>query len=495
MPISAAVDASAVARVLGVLSTFKDFRAGATVFLPQRIAVIGQGSTAATFSATKRRVYSALEVGQTYGFGSPLHLAALQLMPLNGDGVGSIPVTIYPLDDAGGAVVATGDITPSGMATEPITLYVKVNNMLSLPITITDNMTVAAQCTAITAAINASVDLPIVAVDGVTLVTINAKWKGTGGNDLVIELVESSTPGITYAITQPAGGLTNPSVQTALDQIGNVWETFILNCGDIADATNLDRYKTFGDGRWGALVRKPLLVATGNVNTSVANATAVSDARKTDKVNFQLVAPASNDLPWVVAARQLARIAAVANNNPPHDYGSQEASGLTPGADSSQWDYVMRDAAVKLGSSTIEVRDGVVYIDDVVTFYHPTGDPLPAYRFVVDIVRLQNIIFNIALEFSQTKWDGAPLIPDNQPTVNPDAKRPKDARAAIAAIIDGLGANAIISDPETAKANTQVEIDSVNPKRLNMVIPVQLSGNTNIKSIDLNFGFYFGTAA
>ena len=126
-------------------------------------------------------------------------------------------------------------------------------------------------------------------------------------------------------------------------------------------------------------------------------------------------------------------------------------------------------------------------------FYHPVGEPIPAYRHVVDIVKLQNILFNLDLIFATPEWDGAPLIPDDQPTVNRTAKKPKMARAAVASMLDSLGLNAIISDPETAKANTQAEIDSQNPKRLNLVTTVQLSGNTNIISVDLDFGFFFGT--
>ncbi len=79
MPISSAVDSSAVARVLGIKTAFKDLRGGGILFLPQRVAVVGQGSTASTYSTDKKQVTSALEVAQTYGFGSPLHLAVLQL--------------------------------------------------------------------------------------------------------------------------------------------------------------------------------------------------------------------------------------------------------------------------------------------------------------------------------------------------------------------------------------------------------------------------------
>lgn len=499
MAISSAVDASAVARVVGIKTIFKDLRAGSVLFLPQRIAVVGQGNSAATYDTTKRQVTSATEAAQLYGFGSPIHLATLQLLPINGDGVGTIPVTIYPLEDDASGVASSGDITPSGSATEAAAYRIRINNIDSEEFVISVGDSVADIITAATAAINAVLEMPVIATDATpgssTEVGITSKWEGASANDIFIEIVGPTTAGVSFAITQPSGGLVNPDVDDALNQFGNVWETMVLNCLDVADTTTLDKYSVFGEGRWGALVRRPLVVFTGNTATTVTAATAVSDNRKTDRTNAQLVAPGSNDLPFVVAARQLARIAPVANNNPPQDYGSQDATGLTPGADGDQWTYADRDSAVKKGSSTVEVKDGVVNVSDVVTFYHPSGDPLPRYRHVVDIVKLQNIIFNIDLIFATPEWDGAPLIPDAQPTVNRAAKKPKSAVAAVAALLDSLGLNAIISDPETAKSNTIAAINDQNPKRLDLVTTVQLSGNSNIISIDLNFGFFFGAAS
>ncbi len=496
MPISTAVDLSAVARVVGIKTAFKDLRGGGVLFLPQRVAIVGQGNTAATYDTTKRQVTSALEAAQLYGFGSPIHLAALQLLPINGDGVGTIPVTVYPLDDDGSGVAAAGDITPSGAATGAASFVVKINNIASAQFVVADGDSVATITAAITTAIAAELNLPMTAADGTTVVNLTSKWKGASANDLYIEVEATSedNSGITFAVTQPTGGLVNPDVDDALNQVGDVWETMLLNCMDIADTTTLDKFSTWGEGRWGALTRKPAIVFTGNTATTVTAATAVSDTRKTDRTNSQLVAPGSNDLPLAVAARQLARIVKVAQNNPPRDYGSQDATGLTPGADGDQWTYIDRDAAVKKGSSTIEVKDGVINISDTVTFYHPDGDPIPAYRFVCDIIKLQNIIFNLNLIFATAEWDGAPLIPDIQATINPEAKQPKMAVAEANALIDSLGLNAIISDPETAKESTVAQINEQNPKRLDLSITVQLSGNTNIISVDLNFGFYFGTA-
>jgi phage tail sheath gpL-like len=494
MAISTAVDASAVARVVGIKTEFFNTNVGGVIFLPQRVAVVGQGATASTYPTTKFRATTAAQVGQAVGFGSPLHLAALQLLPANGDGVGSIPVTFYPLVDDSAGVAAAGDITPTGTATKAGTFRVRVSGVRSAQFTVAVGDAPAAVIAKTVSAMSGVLEMPAVAANGTTKVSVTAKWKGASGNDLFIEVIGPSDTGVTFAVTQPNGGAANPDVQPALDNVGNVWETMVLNCLNIGDTDALDAYQTFGDGRWGALVRKPLVVFTGTAAQSPATATALGDSRKTDKVNVQMPNPGSVNLPFVSAAGQLARIVKVANNNPARDYGRQVANYILPGADGLQWTYPQRDEAVKGGCSTVEVRDGEVNISDVVTMYHPTGEEPPAYRFVCDIVKLQNIIFNVDLQFNNAEWDGAPLIPDDQPTVNPEAKKPKNARAVLGALADNLGLNALISDPAYTKANTQSEIDSQNPKRLNTVFPVKLSGNANIHSIDLNFGFYFGTS-
>lgn len=494
MAISTAVDASAVARVVGIKTEFFNTNVGGVIYLPQRIAVVGQGASASVYPLTKFRATTAAQVGQAVGFGSPLHLAALQLLPANGDGVGSIPVTFYPLEDDGAAVAAVGDITPTGTAAKAGTFRVLVSGIASAQFTVAVGDTPAMIISKVLSVVNGVLPMPVIAANGTTKVNLTAKWAGASGNDLVIELQGPTDTGVTFAITQPALGAANPDVQPALDQVGGVWETMVLNCLDLADTTALEAYQTFGDGRWGSLVRKPLVVFTGNPALTPNDATVITDARKTDRVNCALPNPGSVTLPFVSAAGQLARIAKIANNNPARDYGRQIASYILPGADGDQWDFAQRDQAVKGGSSTVEVRDGEVNISDVVTMYHPTGEEPPAYRFVCDIVKLQNIIFNVDLQFNNAEWDGAPLIPDDQPTVNPEAKKPKNVLAVIGALADNMGLNAIISDPAYTKANAQCEIDSANPKRLNTVIPVKLVGNVNIHSIDLNFGFYFGTS-
>jgi phage tail sheath gpL-like len=489
------IDASAVARAVGIDTQFKDFRGGQVLFLPQRIAVFAQGRSSVTYDTTKWQATSASAGGNRFGFGSPIHLILRELLPVNGDGVGTIPVTVYPLEDGYEAVAATGTITPSGSQTKAAEYRVRVSGILSAPFVIDpDEDTVAEICDQIVAAINAIPEMPVIATDNTTSVGLALKWAGPTGNDTVVEIIGDSL-GVTFAIVQPSGGLVNPDITDALAQVGDIWETMVLNALNVADTAILDEYKEFGEGRWGALRHKPCVVFTGNTEAVVATATSVSSARTDDRINGQLVGPGSPNYPFVVAARELARIAKLANDNPPHDYGSQRATGIIPGTDGEQWDYTSRDQAVKAGSSTIKVKDGVINLQDTITFYAPTGEEPPGYRYVVDIVKLQNIIYNVALIFDTPEWDGAPLVPDEQTTVNPAAKKPAMAKAAVAALIDDLAAQAILSDPAAAKAALTAVIDSQNPKRLNITMPVKLSGNANIIDATLVFGFHFAAAA
>jgi phage tail sheath gpL-like len=586
------VDSSAIARVLGISETFKDLRGGNILYLPQRIALIAQGATAATYSTTKFTATSAGQVGAAAGYGSPAHLSMKQLFPVNGDGVGTIPVDVFLLEDHGSGAAAVGDITPSGTQTEAASYRVLVNNILSEAFTVTASMSVSARCKALGDAVEAVLDMPVLvtydygtvtasaltgtgngtitsltapgnAVPGVwtlvvntvvanggvwtltnpngvvvsttvtmtpgaggttvitegglqftltdgstdfglgasfsitvpaTAVNLTSKWKGVSANDLIIE-VSGEDLGTTWTITQPVGGLNNPTVDAALAQFGNVWYTMVLNALNISDTTALNTIQTAGEGRYGTLVHKPFVSFVGITETTVAASTAISSTRRTDRINAQVPSPGSKDLPFVVAARAIARIAKVANNNPPTDYGAQRLTGLTPGADGDQWDYLMRDQAVKLGSSTIEVVDGVVQLSDVVTFYRPTGEEPPAYRFVVDLMKVWNIIFNVNLIFAQQSWVGAPLVPDDQTVTNPNARKPKHAKAAMASLTDALARAAIISDPKTAKASIVAEINESNPKRLDVEETFQISGNTGIIDAQLFWGFFYGTAA
>jgi phage tail sheath gpL-like len=458
-----------------------------------RIAVLAQGATASTFPTDKEQVFDADYVGQKYGTGSPLHLIMRRLKPAEGGGVGNIPITLYPLDDAGTGVAATGDVTPSLGTIVQAAYKVRAGNIDSAPFLVEVGDAVADVVDKMVIACNSVPAFPLIAADGTTKLDLTAKWKGLTGNDIEVEIIGPTGQGADWAFTQPAGGLVNPEVDTALTLVGNVWETIVIN-GLGTDSDALDALAAFGEARWAPLVRKPLVSVFGNTEATVATAYAVTDARKTDRVNVQAVNPGSKDLPFVVATELAVRIANTANGNPARDYCAQALPGLVPGADSVQWDGAKREAAVVAGCSTVEVVDSVVRVSDTVTCYHPTGEAIPKYRYVCDLMKLWQVIYNLGLVFDAPEWAGAPLIPDFQPTANPTAKKPKMAKAAAAKIVDDLALEAILADPDVSKAAIIAAISSTNAKRLDLRVPVFLSGNTNIISTDLLFSFYYGGA-
>lgn len=492
--LSTAIDVSAVASAVGIEGIFVNLRRGAAAILPQQLAVIGQGASASSYSTDKFVATSAPEVGARVGYGSPLHLAARMLFPVNGDGVGSVPVTFFPLEDDGSGVAAAGSVTPSGTATQSGQYRLLVNGIQSDYFVVTPDDDVADIITKMVAAVNSVLSMPVIASDGTTELTLTAKWAGLSGNDIYIEVDGPTDLGVTFAISQASGGLVNPDITPALNQFGSTWYTMVLNCLNAEDTDALDALFTFGETRAQPQVLKRLVAFTGNTIADAATAYAISDDRPTDYVNSYLVAPGSVRLPVQVAARQVARIVRQANNNPASSYQRLEADLIEPGADSQQWGYSTRDLAVKAGCSTVTIEDGVVNLSDIVTFYHPNDEEAVAtsYRNVVTIVKLQQWDYNMALTFNAPAWANAPLVPDFQRVSNRNAKHPSDAVAAACTIIDQLGNEAIIADPDTAKENTAAEIDANNPNRLNLQTTIQVTGNTNIKSVTYYWGFYFG---
>ena len=94
--------------------------------------------------------------------------------------------------------------------------------------------------------------------------------------------------------------------------------------------------------------------------------------------------------------------------------------------------------------------------------------------------------------FEADEWIAAPLIPDADSSLNPAAKKPKDAKTVLGNLADSLGNSAIISDVVYTQENLSASISSQNPNRLDTVFPVKISGNIEVNSVDLTFGFYYG---
>lgn len=484
------VSASAISRVTGVAVKFKNFNTGSVQMLPQRLAVIGVGNHGVTYTTEKYECEgNASEIGDKYGYGSPLYLAALQLFPLVGKGAG-FPVTFYPLAEAEGSVAASGKIEVTGTASESGSARIVIGGQKET-VAISKGDTAVVVAEKIKNAIDGVLAMPVTTALNDAAVNLTSKAYGEVGN-LVKTRIESSVAGVTFAVTQLTGGVKDPDITPALQSINEIWETAILPCFDYKNEDRLDVTQAYGDGRWADLEKKPLLCYWGCTD-DYATRTAVTDKRPLDKINVLIPSVGSAELPYAIGAKAMVEdILTTANDNPPQGYKGK-LNGLEAGDDSVQENYNVRNMSVMKGASTNIKTGTVAELCDIVTMYHPANEgKYPGYRYVVDMIKLMNVIYNVRLIMEQDDLKGAPLVEDSTVTSNKTAIQPKTVKTWFLNLCDSLADKAIIQDTEFTKKGLEVSIDSENPKRLNVTYPVKLSGNVEVSSTDVLFGFYVG---
>ncbi|MES2034990.1 MAG: phage tail sheath subtilisin-like domain-containing protein [Pseudomonadota bacterium] len=170
-----------------------------------------------------------------------------------------------PLADAGGAVAATGSVSFTGPATAVGVLSLYIGGLLT-SIPVASGTTATALATAVIAAVNGNLDLPVTAaVDGVHNYQVNftARNAGLTGNDIDIRLNyrgasagEATPAGIVPTITAMSTGATNPTLTTALANLQD--EPFEVIACSYTDATSIAALTAFLNdtaGRWSWLVQ------------------------------------------------------------------------------------------------------------------------------------------------------------------------------------------------------------------------------------------------
>ena len=493
-----AVMAGTVASVFGQEFNYVNLREG-LAGLPQAIAIFATYDPAKTAVVANQpvRVFTGVEAGEKFGFGFPAHLAARQTLRKSG----IVPVFIFPIAEAGGAVAGDGDITVTGTASSTGTISIYIGGQ-KISVVVPSGTVLADAATLINSAINANINLPVTAsITTPGQVDIESKYQGAIAQDIQIninltEAEKDATPGTTaLAVTDLTSGAGVPTITTALGYMGTDWYTYVVN-GFGIDTDVMAEFATFNeDNRWDTLVNKFFRAFYGSVD-NLATITAITDALPLDRTNGAITSPAGYMLPLELAALAVGQMAARNQDNPALNYSGLTLDGLVPALSSGQWTYTERNSAVEAGTSTTIVEDGVIKLEDVCMHYHKTGEDPPAYRFAVVIAKLAEWAYNVDLVYTSSKYRPSILIDDTDVGVtNPKAIRPKDALADIFKLADAANANALITKPQTTKDNSTAGIDSTNPDRLNITTLIVVSGNGRIISLTTNFGFNFGALA
>lgn len=420
--------------------------------LARKILIIGTKDPLKTALAadTPVQVLSPEDVADKAGFGSQLHRLAIWAF----EGGQGIETWMIPQDEAGGAVAAAGELDFTGSTGVLAgTLYLYIAGQ-AVPVAITAAMTVENIADAVVAAITADTSLPVTAAKvAVTFeVTITAKMKGTYGNDISLTFNwgagEELPTGIVVATTAMTGGATDPDISDALNALGtgddsneDFFTDVVHGYGDVT--ATLDAMSTYNGpgndflGNYAKEVARPFRSMNGDTAAGSGGLTALlalGDGRKIDRTNGTVGVPGSPNHPQEIAALAVGIAANVNNNRAEEPTIEKLMPGIIPGARADRWtsDYDNRDLAVKSGISTTTIKNGAVYIGNLVTYYHPDNVPQSSngYRSYRNVSILQNILNSSKLNFAQEKWQGISIVGDvtNVGNVN-DRQKARDVES------------------------------------------------------------------
>lgn len=501
---SDAVGSERISRIVGYKITKGDFRVTSSN-LPQRIAILGEANFAnqGTLSTDAVEVTSAKQVGELFGYGSPLYGMMRVLRPVSGDGVGGIPTVIYPQLQAVGATSKIVKITPAGVATGNATHILSIAGRESIDggnyeINIEEGDTTADITAKIQDAVNAVLGSPVIAQSYSYDVRLETKWKGLTANELSVTVDTGDDDlGLTYTIVTQQAGIGTPSIQDGLDMFQNNWNTIIVN-GYGAVNSVMDALENFNGipspqnptGRYTGIVMKPFIALTGSISDDPSSLT---DTRKEDVTIAICPAPGSAGFSFEAAANMALLFAPVSQDTPHLDVcGKSYPDMPTPDSIGTMASYTNRDAIVKKGCSTVDLVAGRYNVQDFVTTYHPDGEIPPQFRYCRNLMLDFNVRYGYYLLEQINVVDHA--IANDTDVVNvSNVIKPKQWKQIVDKYAEDLQSRALIVDPEFMQDSIVVNISSVNPDRLETFFRYKRSGVARIASTTAEAGFNFGT--
>lgn len=503
----------AASRAFGVGAGVKNvvFQPGADI-LPRKVGIIGTYDPLKTLVVDEVPVLitSPEDAGDKFGFGFMIHRLAVQVYASGWGG----PVYVIPQTET--SAQSAGDITftASGLIAGTVYMYIAGIPAPFGVITGDDSDAVA---TAAAAAITALKELPVTAIATLAVAGITAKSEGLWGDDISITFNrrpgEAFPVGLTSAvITDMTAGAGTPDIGDALDGLGtgdNANELFltdIVHGYGIVTAVLDDilAYGGAGDafiGLYAKTTARPFRVLTGDVaagSGGLAAVTALGDGRKTDRINGIISVPDSANHPAEIAAQVIGHMARINNNRAEEHYLGINLINIDPGDTADRWtsDFDNRNTAVTAGVGTTLVKNGVVTLQNMMTFYHPDSVPVSSngYASMRNISILQNILNSIKTTFSAAKWQGISIVADTVKVTNiVDRQQARD----IDSVIDELVALAVAFESRAWIFEAAFTIDGLKvagavsirtgTNGFDAVIPIILSGEGGIFNNEVEF--------
>jgi len=334
--------------------------------MPRRILMIGQRLSTGIIPAGVLTRVTRKEDGVNYfGRGSMLAqmiTAAVKVNPYT-------EMWALALDDLPAGVAATQTITVTGSPTEAGTAYLYIGGK-RLAVGITAAQTPTLIATAIAAAVNADLDLPVTATSAVGVVTLTSRHKGAEGAGIDVRWNyydgETMPKGVTIATTVGAAGTGNPDVLTAIAAMSTGGYYSIVM--PWADTANLVAMETELQSRWGGMDMRAGHVFTFKGATAAGLSTFGSARNSPHSTVFGL--NKSPSLPWVIAAQAAAAVEFSGGNDPAIPFRGLSLPDVLAPAEADRFTQTERNLVLHDGISTIIFDEsGAAIVEQVVTTY------------------------------------------------------------------------------------------------------------------------------
>ena len=400
--------------------------------VPRKILIIGTYDPLKTLVVDEVpvQILSPEDAADKFGFGFMIHRLAIAA-DLGANGV---ETWVCPQTETSAAAVGAADFTgASGVLAGTVYMYIAG---IPVPFAVEDADDVTAIGDAAVAAITANSDLPVTAVNTVGDVAITSKSEGLYGNDITIRFNiqpgNEFPAGITsVAVTDMVTGLGTPAIADALAGLGtgdDANEAFFTDVvhGYGFETTTLDAISAYvGTGNdftglYSKTVARPFRALTGDITAGSAGLVAlvaIGVLRKTDRSQGIVPVPDSATHPAEIAAQAIGHMARINNSVVAQTYNGTVMIGVDPGdKGSDRWtsEFDNRDAAVNAGICATKVENGVVILQNMVTFYHPDSVPVTSngYREMVNISKIQNLLDSQRALFETDKYQGFFIVSD-----------------------------------------------------------------------------------
>ncbi|MDA3816932.1 MAG: hypothetical protein PF486_06105 [Prolixibacteraceae bacterium] len=481
-----------------------------TTNLPMRIALFGEANTAneAELDTTPFQPTSVKEIGDKYGYGSPLFQMGRILLPIFGGGVGAIPLVIYPQGYSVGATsteIVLGVTAAAGATkTKTHTLFINGRDNIDgkrfdFTVAIDDTTDEIGQKIADT--INNVLYAPCTAVAGVAgAVTVTSKWEGLTSAQLDISFeTNGDSAGVVYAETSRTDGAETPDISGALNYFGNEWNTLVINpysvesVLEILETANGTPEST--TGRYVTTLFKPFVSFFGSTEDDKTTLTTLTnaDARKDQVTNALCPAPKSLGFDYEAAANMCVLVADIANDSPHLGVGGMSYPDMPVPSDGLIGDMatlINRNFCMTRGCSTVLLQNGKYTVQDLVTTFFPDGVVSPKFQFVRDLILDWNIGYNWKIIVIRDIQDKT-LVGDKTPKRVDSTISPKQIKALLIGMINNTELNALVTDVQFTKDSIVISINSSNPARLDIFFKYKRTSTANQVSTDAAVDFSY----